>query len=59
MSAAESSASEMLHRLLVRMNMQQDSAPLCAAQHRELLGYPQHQEFREQCTYIFFNFEKK
>lgn len=58
MSLAKSSASEMLHHSLVRMNVQQASTLLYAAQHRELLGYPQHQEFREQCTYIFFNFEK-
>lgn len=58
MSLAKSSASEMPYLSLVRMNVQQGVTPLYAAQHRELLGYPQHQEFREQCTYLFFNFEK-
>lgn len=58
MSLAKSSASEMLHLSLVRMNVQQGGTPLYAAQDPELLGYPQHQEFREQCTYIFSNFEK-
>lgn len=47
----------MLHHRLPGMNVQLDSVLLYAV-HQELLGYPQHQVFREQCTYIFFNFEK-
>lgn len=44
------------NRSLVRMNMREESAPGCAAQHRELLGYPQHQEFRGQCTQHLLQF---